>query len=116
MVSCSTRSSAAERGYTALLAQPQILVGVAINLQVGVGMEPSRNFPDTVVSSGWNIAISPIVRWVVSRQARFSSALSAGQQQRPSCWTGGQGVSPYEQKTQQSPGFGRRRASQFGHW
>jgi hypothetical protein len=28
-------------------------------------------------------------------------------QQRWSCWIGGHGTDPYEQKTQQSPGFGR---------
>ena len=30
-------------------------------------------------------------------------------QQRPA-WTGGHGTDPYEQKTQQSPGFGFSRA------
>jgi hypothetical protein len=50
--------------YTVLLAQPQLLVGIRPNLQIGVELEPSRNFPNTFVSEGWNLAFSPMVRWV----------------------------------------------------
>lgn len=31
------------------------------------------------------------------------------------CWIGGQGTEPYEQKTQQSPGFGFSNALQRSH-
>lgn len=78
MAACSNRSGATE-DYTALLAQPQILVGVAKNLQVGVKVELSGNFPDALVSSGWNVAVSPMVRWV---------DLATGQiQQRALSWS-----------------------------
>lgn len=59
-----SRSGGGEEDYTVLLAQPQLLVNVARNLQVGVEVEPSHNFPNTFVSEGWNVAFSPMVRWV----------------------------------------------------
>jgi hypothetical protein len=33
-----------------------------------------------------------------------------------SAWIGGQGTDPYEQNTQQSPGFGFNRLPQLLHW
>jgi len=46
-----------------------------------------------------------------SRQAACVSGVNSNHpvsQQSSPCWMGGQGMVPYEQKTQQSPGFGRK--------
>lgn len=56
--------------YTVLLAQPQLLFDLASPelgasfLQLGVELEPSRNFPLRAVNDGWNVAVSPMLRWV----------------------------------------------------
>lgn len=55
---------------TVLVAQPQVLVTLGSPdpgesfLQVGVELEPSHDFPARAVRPGWNIAVSPVVRWV----------------------------------------------------
>jgi hypothetical protein len=54
---------------TVLLAQPQLLVRVAgggggSELQLGVELEPSHDFPSRAVHEGWRVAYSPMVRWV----------------------------------------------------
>ena len=33
-------------------------------LQVGVELEPSHDFPARAVRPGWNLGVSPVVRWV----------------------------------------------------
>ena len=55
---------------TVLLAQPQVLVtlgdpapGTSF-LQVGVEFEPSHDFPVREFRPGWNLGISPMIRWV----------------------------------------------------
>lgn len=60
-----------DRGaYTVLLAQPQLLVTLGSPepgrsfVQIGAELQPSYNFPADFVSQGWNVAISPMVRWV----------------------------------------------------
>ena len=56
--------------YTVLLAQPQLLFVLGSpapgqsHLEFGVELEPSHNFPAPVVSSGWSLAASPMLRWV----------------------------------------------------
>ena len=52
-----------EDDYLVLLAQPQLLVNLGPKVQVGVEVEPSRHFPNAFVSDGWNVALSPMVRW-----------------------------------------------------
>jgi hypothetical protein len=43
-------------------------------------------------------------------------AVRQDQPQQPrSCWIGGHFTSPYEQNTQQSPGFGFSTTAQCGH-
>jgi hypothetical protein len=55
---------------TVMLAQPQLLVTLGSPdpgesfLQVGVEVEPSHDFPAREVRPGWNVAVSPVVRWV----------------------------------------------------
>lgn len=57
-------------GYPVLLAQPQVLLTLGSpeagesHLQVGVELEPSYNFPIEAASDGWNLAFSPMLRWV----------------------------------------------------
>ncbi len=43
------------------------------------------------------------------------AAFQACAQHPRCCWIGGHGTDPNEQNTQQSPGFGRSNALQFGH-
>jgi hypothetical protein len=38
---------------------------------------------------------------------RYEQQLAASPEPCSSAWTGGHGTDPYEQNTQQSPGFGR---------
>jgi hypothetical protein len=55
---------------TVVLAQPQVLFNLGKPepnksfLQFGVELEPSHDFPLREASSGWNLAVSPMVRWV----------------------------------------------------
>ena len=55
---------------TVLVAQPQILVTLGSPepgqsfFQVGVELEPSHDFPVREARRGWNLGISPLVRWV----------------------------------------------------
>jgi len=44
---------------------------------------------------------------VQARGWRYEQQLAALPEPRNSAWTGGHGTEPYEQNTQQSPGFGR---------
>lgn len=56
--------------HLVVLAQPQLLVTLGSpgagesRLQLGVELEPSYNFPTRGASDGWNLAISPMLRWV----------------------------------------------------
>lgn len=55
---------------TVLLAQPQVLVTLGTPepgqsfLQLGVELEPSHDFPARELRPGWNLGVSPVVRWV----------------------------------------------------
>jgi hypothetical protein len=55
---------------TVMLAQPQVLVTLGSPepgqsfVQVGVELEPSHDFPARAVREGWNLAVSPVIRWV----------------------------------------------------
>jgi hypothetical protein len=54
---------------TVVLAQPQILVHLAgapgdSELQLGVELEPSHDFPTRAIHAGWRLAYSPMLRWV----------------------------------------------------
>lgn len=50
--------------YLVVVAQPQLLLHLYDNLQIGLELEPSHNFPNRFVSTGWNVAVSPMLRWV----------------------------------------------------
>jgi hypothetical protein len=56
-------------GSTVVLAQPQVLFTLGSPepgesfLQLGAELEPSRDFP-TPLNEGWNLAVSPMLRWV----------------------------------------------------
>lgn len=63
------RERPGREAVTIVLAQPQFLLDIggtpeAPAIQVGVELEPSRNFPAPELSSGWNIAFSPMARFV----------------------------------------------------
>ena len=64
------RDSDAGEGYNVLLAQPQLLVTLGSpapgesHLEIGAEVQPSYNFPATGLSDGWNVAVSPMLRWV----------------------------------------------------
>lgn len=53
-----------------LLAQPQFLVTLGSPepgesfFELGVELEPSHNFPAAEFRPGWNLAVSPVLRWV----------------------------------------------------
>lgn len=55
---------------TVLVAQPQLLVTLGSPepgqsfFQVGIELEPSHDFPVRAARPGWNLGISPMVRWV----------------------------------------------------
>ena len=55
---------------TVLLAQPQLLVTLGSPepgesfVELGVEVEPSHDFPAREFRPGWNVAVSPVVRWV----------------------------------------------------
>lgn len=55
---------------TVLIAQPQVLVTLgnpdpgSSFLQVGVEFEPSHDFPLQEFRPGWNLGVSPMIRWV----------------------------------------------------
>ena len=55
---------------TVLLAQPQVLVTLGSPepgesfVELGVEVEPSHDFPAREFRPGWNVAVSPVVRWV----------------------------------------------------
>ena len=55
---------------TVLLAQPQVMFTLGSPepgqsfLQLGVEFEPSHDFPAREVRPGWNLGVSPVVRWV----------------------------------------------------
>jgi hypothetical protein len=55
---------------TVLLAQPQVRVTLGSPepgesfVQLGVEFEPSHDFPVQAARPGWNLAVSPVVRWV----------------------------------------------------
>ena len=63
------RTQAGTPSSTVLLAQPQLLLHLAgggrdSELQLGVELEPSHDFPARAVHPGWNVSWSPMVRWV----------------------------------------------------
>jgi hypothetical protein len=63
------RSQSGAPTSTVLLAQPQILAHLAGGdgdgeLQIGVELEPSHDFPTRAVHAGWRLAYSPMLRWV----------------------------------------------------
>lgn len=64
------RDTEGSEASTVALAQPQVLVNVGSPepgqsfLQIGVELEPSHDFPAAAVNRGWNVAVSPMVRWV----------------------------------------------------
>jgi hypothetical protein len=64
------RSSLANDDYLVVLAQPQVLFALGSPepgegfLQVGAEIEPSYHFPADFVGDDWNVAFSPMVRWV----------------------------------------------------
>ncbi|MFL5574780.1 MAG: hypothetical protein ACJ79S_02270 [Gemmatimonadaceae bacterium] len=52
---------------TVVLGQPQLLVrlgGRNGELDVGVELEPSHDYPTRAVHAGWQLAYSPMLRWV----------------------------------------------------
>lgn len=55
---------------TVMLAQPQVRVTLGSPepgesfIQLGVEVEPSHDFPVRAAREGWNVAVSPLVRWV----------------------------------------------------
>lgn len=55
---------------TVMVAQPQVLVTLGSPergqsfFQVGVELEPSHDFPAREAREGWNLAVSPVIRWV----------------------------------------------------
>jgi nucleoside-specific outer membrane channel protein Tsx len=54
---------------TVVLAQPQILLHLASSkdgggLDLGVELEPSHDYPVRAVHQGWQVAYSPMLRWV----------------------------------------------------
>ena len=49
--------------YAVVVAQPQLLLRLNDHLQIGVEIEPSHNFPNRFISDGWNVAVSPMLRW-----------------------------------------------------
>jgi hypothetical protein len=63
------RTQAGVPASTVVLAQPQVLVHLiggsgAEELQLGVELEPSHDYPTRAVHSGWRLAYSPMLRWV----------------------------------------------------
>jgi hypothetical protein len=56
-------------GSTVVLAQPQILLHLGggrgeQELQLGVELEPSHDYPTRAIHAGWRLAYSPMLRWV----------------------------------------------------
>lgn len=55
---------------TVVVAQPQVRFNVGTPepgqsfLQLGIEFEPSHDFPARGVRSGWNLGVSPMIRWV----------------------------------------------------
>jgi hypothetical protein len=53
---------------TVVVAQPQLLLELAraggTALMAGIELELSRDYPDPAVHRGWDLAVSPMVRWV----------------------------------------------------
>lgn len=55
---------------TVMVAQPQVLVTLgdpdpgSSFLQVGIEFEPSHDFPVREFRPGWNLGVSPMIRWV----------------------------------------------------